>query len=162
MSNTGFQIEKYIWSDADFEKMNWHDNLVYAFTFQTESYRLLLDIDYVCRWNEPVPPSNSFTYWIAPATLVFETVQAVKIDIEMKGISDIILWGIRREKPSGPWSNSTEMWQWHLEGNEGGDFRFHASGYKMYIRKKPVFSEHQALTLEERGGISFDCPQNLI
>lgn len=58
--------------------MGWHDCRIRAVSiteYEDDTVpptRLLLDLDYIVRWVDPVPPEKHFTFWIAPATLVFE------------------------------------------------------------------------------------------
>ena len=59
---------KTIWTDTDFEDMNWHDNVVHALSIipKEYDYELLLDIDYIFDWVKPEPPQNySFVVAIA-------------------------------------------------------------------------------------------------
>lgn len=71
-------LSKAIWTDADFPVMGWHDCRIRAVSiteYEDDTVpptRLLLDLDYIVRWVDPVPPEKHFTFWIAPATLVFE------------------------------------------------------------------------------------------
>jgi hypothetical protein len=67
------------WTDADFEEMNWHDAHVHAFAASPETYEFLLDIDYVVQWEKPDPDQGYFTFWVAPATLVFHHASAVEV-----------------------------------------------------------------------------------
>ena len=44
-----YHLEKTIWTDTDFEQMNWHDCPIHAFSFN-DNFELLLDIDYIFKW----------------------------------------------------------------------------------------------------------------
>jgi hypothetical protein len=44
------EIEKTIFTEADFDRMGWHDNRIYQLKYDTD---LELDIDYIVKWNEP-------------------------------------------------------------------------------------------------------------
>src|SRR5439155_21640447 len=72
-------IGKPVWTEADFDQMNWHDATVHGIAFREEAggADLLLDIDYIARWIEPVPPSEYFTFLVGPATLVFRDVWSI-------------------------------------------------------------------------------------
>jgi hypothetical protein len=68
-------VAKTIWTDADFDAMDWHGNAVRAVAFepaQSDPGRLLLDIDYIVEWVPPEAPATALGFWICPATLVFD------------------------------------------------------------------------------------------
>jgi hypothetical protein len=73
MNEEAHSLEKALWSDADFDVMGWHDATVHAIAFEESDDRaaLLIDLDYIVRWIEPQPLSRSFSFLVAPATLVF-------------------------------------------------------------------------------------------
>ena len=98
------ELEKQIWIDKGFEQMGWHDCRIYKIFVSKD---LELDIDYIFRWNEPELEGMPFTFWVAPATLVFKAIKNLTIepditfadaieiqDIERKQINDEILWTI--------------------------------------------------------------------
>ena len=66
---TDYELEKWTWTEKDFEQMGWHDATIYGLRL-TEN--LELDIDYILQWNQPDIEGFQFTFWVAPATLVFE------------------------------------------------------------------------------------------
>jgi hypothetical protein len=81
----GFDLEKKIWTEVDFNIMGWHDNPIYALSLGGDDpviKGLLLDIDYIFEWIRPIPSETTFSFWIAPATLCFKDVSDVKINIE--------------------------------------------------------------------------------
>lgn len=67
-----YEPEKYLWTDADFEQMGWHDNTIYQINLTKDD--LELDIDYIFQWNEPDVEGLPFTFWISPSTLIFTDV----------------------------------------------------------------------------------------
>ncbi|MEV4056817.1 DinB family protein [Amycolatopsis sp. NPDC049688] len=71
------EVSQAVWTDADFAQMGWHDCRVHAAALVEDDDdlppgRLLLDLDYIVRWVEPARRRKHFTFWIAPATLVFD------------------------------------------------------------------------------------------
>jgi hypothetical protein len=164
------RVEKYIWTDDDFELMGWHDVKVHAISFQ-ESHgtfgsvsklgyyplplgsRLLLDLDYIVEWVRPTPPERHFSFWISPATLVFENVQRVaggELDL-VPGYGLLLdIQSLDRSEP-----HPSGVSDWALEGHNF-TLSLSSTGYRQYLRRRPVSSTHQYLSLEERGGISFD------
>src|SRR5688572_6075704 len=77
-------LEKVVWTDADLERMGWHDATVHGIAFREvgDDAELLLDLDYIVRWIDPQPPSRSYTFLVAPATPVFENVWSLEGDLE--------------------------------------------------------------------------------
>jgi hypothetical protein len=48
-----YELEKWVWSEADFEEMVWHDARIHAIAFLPDSFEFVLDIDYILRWVQP-------------------------------------------------------------------------------------------------------------
>ena len=76
-----YELEKWVWTEEDFERMGWHDSRIYALAFSPETFELLLDIDYIFQWINPEPGETFYKFWVAPATLIFENVSDVDFDI---------------------------------------------------------------------------------
>jgi hypothetical protein len=148
--------EKWIWTEADFEEMGWHDATIHAIAFRPESYELLLDIDYIFRWIQPPEGESYFTFWVAPATIVFRNVYETCFDLEpLHGcsISDLI-----REEPGKP-RNAEAIgrdtdWHWLIDCPKGS-ISFRAIGFEQFIRRAPVLSRQQHISEQDRGGFSF-------
>ncbi|MFF3001852.1 hypothetical protein ACFVTF_03465 [Kitasatospora sp. NPDC057940] len=148
-------LSKSVWSDTDFEEMGWHDATVHGlYVQQTQDGlpRLLLDLDYIVRWVHPVRPAKNFSFWIAPATLVFEEVWDLEGDLGFKGMHpELEIDSVHRLAPD----DGRQDWpQWHVEGHSF-DLRFRASGFCQYFRDTPRLTSVQALSAAERGGCCF-------
>jgi hypothetical protein len=143
-------LEKYTWTDADFDVMGWHDSRVHAISVGEREDdrvpRLLLDLDYIVKWVDPVRPASHFSFWIAPVTLVFEEAWDIEGDLAPAGnlleIADLH----RLDCPDGQ--------LWHIEG-QNFDLRVRSAGYTQYFRTEPQHVAHQILTIAQRGGLSF-------
>ena len=96
-----YELEKWIWTEADFERMGWHDSKIYALAFSPETFELLLDIDYIFEWVQPEPGKKFFKFWIDPATLVFQNVYDVDFDIQAMG-PELEILSIVREQSRAP------------------------------------------------------------
>ena len=154
-----YQIEKTIWSENDYEQMGWHDCNIYGLIFQNDNNNnfttdLVFDIDYIFEWVHPIPPKTNFSFWVSPCTLKFENAYALKMDIDRRGgmtdmleIADLHL--IEKKQEANSW-----IYKWEIELQEG-KITFESTGFKQIIRQKPILTESQVLTLEERNGISF-------
>ena len=152
-----YEIEKWVWTEADFDQMGWHDVQVYAVAFLPNTFELMLDIDYILEWIHPAPNETYFKFWVAPATLVFGNVYEVEMGLDEP---DFELDAIERKEPREP-KNAQHIgrdteWLWSLEAHRGG-MSFRSVGYKQYIRRSPVLSQLQTLEMGARGGISFYC-----
>jgi hypothetical protein len=156
-----FRLEKCVWSESDFEHMGWHDVVVHALGFDTGRHELMLDIDYIFAWVDPLPPSPYYSFWLAPATLVFHDVWDLKMQYDAS--LGFQLQGITRTetriRPHPLPEGKKEESRWTLEGNEG-EISFWATGYTQFTRRLPTHSlSGQSFSLADRLGISFDRPQ---
>ena len=155
MSTPPYTIEKPVWTEADFEQMGWHDVHIRAIAFHPEIFEFWLDIDYIFKWVAPGTGETHYSFWIAPATLAFENLYNVKFDI---GSHDggMELQGIKRSEASTPRNAVAKQteWLWSLDCNEG-QISFRSVGFSQFIRRPPVLTRVQRLTLAQRGGISF-------
>ena len=148
-------LDKWLWTEADFEQMGWHDARVHAVAFVSEAFELAFDIDYVLQWVQP-SEDESYRFWVAPATLVFENVYDVKFDLEPFEAVEIA--ELRREDPQRPKNaefigRDTE-WRWVVETHQG-KISLRAIGYKQHFRRAPVLGRTQSLDIAARGGYSF-------
>ena len=150
-----YTLEKWLWTEADFEQMGWHDARIHAVAFASEAFEFALDIDYILQWIQPAE-DEFYRFWVAPATLVFENVHDVKFDLEPFEAVEIA--DLRRDDPQPPRNaqfigRDTE-WRWVVETHQG-EISLRAIGYKQHIRREPVFGRAQSLDIAARGGYSF-------
>jgi len=149
---------KSTWTEKDYEAMNWHDVTVHGLSIMpTEySYELLLDIDYIFEWVHPRTTAGEFSFMVAPATLAFNEVWDVVTNIETRVsiLEFLSIQDIQRVNPRNLDNWGIVQWEWIITLLQG-TIRFKACGYHQYLRRKAVITESQALTLDERGGLSF-------
>lgn len=146
-------IPKPIWTEQDFEQMGWHDVNIYGFIFYPVSDArtdLIFDIDYIFKWVKPSSLGQFFSFWVSPCTLKFEDIFDLKMEIDRyKGITNVLdidyLELINVEN---------DIYEWNIELHQGY-ISFKSSGFKQFVRQKPIFGNGQFLSLEERNGISF-------
>ncbi|WP_410645505.1 hypothetical protein [Amycolatopsis sp. lyj-346] len=146
-------LSKAVWTDADFPQMGWHDSRIHALGFLEDDDlppgRLLLDLDYIVCWVEPARRQKHFTFWVAPATLVFDQAWDITGDLgPLHGSLEIA--DLHRLDP--PDDHPDPMW--HIEGHEF-ELKLRASGFRQYIRTPPQHVSRQVLTMTERGGLGF-------
>ncbi len=154
---TEYQIEKQIWSESDFPTRDWHDNRIYSVAFIQEEEEFRLDIDYIFKWVEPPRGENYFSFWVSPATLCFQKVSDVNLNINIGdgGWYELQIVEIRKILPEEPPDRHTDSWLYEIELTNGS-IMVKCAGYKMYVRKPPVHTNSSILSLAERQGISLD------
>lgn len=141
-----FTLEKDIWTDADFDVMGWHDSRIYQIELGTD---LSLDIDYIFQWNQPQVQGMPFTFWIAPATLVFTNAKVKRFDIVTAFFEDAFEIDHIEKEPT------QAGLVWHII-TQRGHMKVEADGYIQYIRQQPSFQFDQQIPYQERGGISLE------
>ena len=69
--------------------MGWHDANIYGLTIEKNEDNwtadFLLDLDYILKWVHPIPPAQTFTFWVAPCTLIFKECFDLHIDFKTDG-----------------------------------------------------------------------------
>jgi hypothetical protein len=117
---------------------------------------LAFDIDYVLKWVQPGPGESYFTFWIAPATLVFENVSDLQIDLQsFGGITILDLQREDKQPTRSGFVGPDADWRWTLDCLEGV-IQLRATGFRQTIRRVPVYKGAQRISFVERGGISFN------
>lgn len=151
-----YEMAKRVWTEADFEQMQWHDARIYAIAFSPQAFELIFDIDYIFQWVQPELNDNRFMFWVAPATLVFENVYDIKFNIETLGNLEID--SIEREVSPPPrnaqYIGRHSEWKWTIVCQQG-EIKLASVGYKQYIRAIPRLDYQQWIDLAARGGYSF-------
>jgi len=152
--NAAPALAKTMWTEADFAAMNWHDAAVHAIALESappRSSRLLVDLDYIVERVPPEGPAGAAGFWVCPATLVFGEARDLAADINRPGRSlALSLDAIRR---SGP--DEDGVFVWNLVGHLFS-IGLRASGFTQYLRRAPVPTPRQRLSVGQRGGLSFD------
>jgi hypothetical protein len=140
-----YKLEKQVWTAADFEQMGWHDCNIYKIRLTDD---LELDIDYILQWNNPDLEGLPFTFWIAPATLIFKSVQALTFDFEIGFEDPFEIEDIER-------TESENTYQWTIITRQG-NIQFNSDGYEQFIRQQPFFEFGQRISFVERYGYSLE------
>jgi hypothetical protein len=137
-----YELEKSIWTDKDFDDMGWHDNHIYKIRLTKD---LELDIDYIFQWNKPDLEGLPFTFWIAPATLVFKNIKDLSFEFDTGFEDSFEIEDIERENTN----------QWTIITRQG-DIQFISEGYEQFIRQDPSFQFGQTISYMERNGYSLE------
>jgi hypothetical protein len=151
-------LEKTRWTDADFDHLSWHDNFIHSIHFDAHDFQseLRLEIDHIVQWVKPTP--DSFAFWIAPASLVFDNVTDLKIDIEFVKsgyqavIHQVSIHVIERVPvPLQKICRDRAYYVWTIETNwPAGEISFGASSFIQTTHAQPVLTEHQQLSPLQR------------
>ena len=149
-------VEKWIWTEADFEEMGWHDSHIHGLAFSPDDFELAFDVDYILEWIDPEPDETYFKFWVAPATLVFKNVHDVEFEIDSYN-GKLEIENIKRDAESRPinaeLTGNTREWLWTIECQEG-EIRLRSGAYEQFIRAAPQLSVRQTLD-RKTIGISF-------
>lgn len=137
-----YEIEKRIWTDSDFDKMGWHDSHIYKIRLTED---LEMDIDYIFKWNQPDLGGLPFTFWVAPATLVFKKIKNLGFEFDIGFEDSFEIQDIERENKN----------QWTVITRQG-DIQFTSEGFEQFIRQDASFQFGQTISYAERNGYSLD------
>ncbi|RYY77219.1 MAG: hypothetical protein EOO52_07005 [Gammaproteobacteria bacterium] len=155
-----YELEKNIWSEADFSIMGWHDASIWSMVPNSEKFEYLLDLDYIFKWVHPKENETYFKFWVAPVTMVFENAFDVKINIESRqGLIEVA--DLHKENPRLTPNGKFTTHTYRFECQEG-EASIEATGFKMYVRQKPKLITGQSFNLEERGGVNFGRALNTL
>jgi hypothetical protein len=145
------KLASRLWSDAEMEGTSWHDSRVRSLLLGATTGQLLLDLDFICEWL--APDHGLFSYYVAPATLVFPYAQEIEVSLTSADLMSIFSIEKRNPTPRG----NTVIWEWIINGPHG-QISLQSRGCVLYFRREPVLTDSQVLLLSERGGIAFDIP----
>ena len=151
-------------TDADFEDLSWHDNIVYGLRFDVgDSFKgdwrsdLIFDIDHIVEWVCGVDGGVKFR--VAPATLTFHDASDLRIAVDFgdssgrTALNELSIAGITREAiptPDGYPEWACYRWRIELNWPQGGEIAFGASGFTQTLRAEPVLLDEQRLVAAER------------
>ena len=146
------------WTTDDFDAMSWHDVHVHGFRFDAfkkdnGSADLVLDIDYILKWESS---RETLVFTVCRADLRFNDVFALKLDLDYAsptaGMCPFSISGIERDVVTAP--NGHQSYKWRLPINwPKGSLEFQALGFTQVLTGRPhVQTGRQSLSPEQRGG----------
>jgi hypothetical protein len=155
-----FKLDKSIWTHNDFEEMGWHDSNIYGLTIEKSEDNwtadLLLDLDYIFKWVHPIPPEQTFTFWVAPCTLIFKECFDLQIDFKTDGgCLDLMEIADLHLKSKIERGTNKFVYEWKIELQQG-QINLKSYGLEQIVRQYPKHVKEQVLTLNERGGVNFE------
>lgn len=139
-----YSLEKWIWTEADFEQMGWHDARIYAVQFGKD---ISFDIDYIFEWVQ-VDKDDFFSFIVAPVTLIFSEPSATSINIDFRLSQEIEIEDISRRM------SKTGETEWHVETHQG-NIVVTTPAFRQVVRRTPTHQTGQQVLPEERGFSSF-------
>lgn len=151
MAATDIPTVRDCYSEADFERLGFHDCRIWAIRWSPQDFSIALDLDYIVEWVEPTQEASNYAFWICPAELRFANVDGVDVALQWSGLplECHIAELHRRESRQTP--NGTLQWLWELElSAPGGSISLWATGFHLKMLAKPVLSNVQCLKRTER------------
>jgi hypothetical protein len=146
-------MQLQVWTDADFERMSWHDNHFHGIRFvegQNGEGELVLDIDYILEWQKA--EGTEFLFRVQPATLVFHGVMFPRIAIDYAATTaafgPFMIDGIERRVEKRE-RHEARMWRLPVSW-PGGQIEFEARGFTQRAEGQPLVSSSQLLSAERR------------
>ena len=126
----------------DFDAYSWHDNHVHAFRIREGAHGTgehVLDLDYILEWLSV--PEGPFRFRVAPATLTFHGVVALRLSLDYAilsaGMTPFSIQGIEREVHL--YDNGLSSFRWRIPINwPEGEITFIASGFTQVLRAAPL------------------------
>jgi len=127
------------WTEADFDSMSWHDNHVHGLEIregEDGTGELILRLDHILEWLSP-GEGGRFSFRIAPATLTFRGVFALRIELDYIGyaFTPFSIAGISREG---------NRWSIGINWPEG-IISFDATSFVQELTGEEVLSDKQSL-----------------
>ena len=144
---------RQIWTDADFERMSWHDNHVHAIRCvegENGEGELVLDIDHILEWLKG--DESGLLFRVQPATLVFHGVIFPRIAIDYAAATaafgPFMIDGIERRVEKRQ-HYEAQVWRLPISW-PGGQIEFEARGFTQMAEAPPLVTSSQQLTPTER------------
>lgn len=112
---------------------------------------LEFDIDFIVEWL--CGREGGFRFRIAPATLTFHEVFALRVNMDYAGagMTPFSIEGIRREPI--PYLAAVASYRWKLPLNwPHGEITFESPGFTQFLRKAPIEHDGQCLPAKQRTG----------
>jgi len=158
--------ERRIRTEADFERLSWHDCTIWAIEFRAGdpdrgdwTSEIALDIDFLVEWICGAEGNARFR--VAPATLVFHEVTDPRIAIDwgstgfQNALHPVSIHVIERERVQNQkvcLDRPYYAWRILINWPEGGAISFGAVGFTQTLRAEAILTDQQHLSPGERIG----------
>ncbi len=152
------------YTEADFERLSWHDNHVYGLRLDigdidADDWRsdLVFDIDHIVEWVRGDDARVRFR--VAPARLTFHGVTDLRLGVDWgdsghrTSLSEMSIAGIERHRIENQMIFlDRPYYRWVIELNSpaGGEIAFGAVGFTQVLRAEPLLIDEQKLKPAQR------------
>jgi len=132
------------WTEKDFELMGWHDSCIHSISFPPNDNKLILDIDYIFRW-ELKPEDNLYRFWVSPCELGFSGISSLKMDLDFGRTAGLDILDITRFNLHESANGTAQIWTYSID-TDMGVISFEAAGFWQIVKQQPVISDSQVLS----------------
>ena len=152
-------------TEADFDRLCWHDNTLYGFRIDVGDpdagdwhTDLVLDIDHITDWI--CDGDGQCRFRVAPATLTFHDVTDLRVSVDSGDTGcrmSLQFWtidAVTRERVTDQQvclDRPYHRWRIALNWPQGGEIAFGASGFEQVFRAAPALMDGQWIPAAERG-----------
>ncbi|MGD9679390.1 MAG: hypothetical protein AB7V16_13700 [Vulcanibacillus sp.] len=145
--------DKSYYTQKDFDVISFHDCAIHSMYFNDEEKKFFLDIDFITEWI--INPGEAISFKVAPATLVFNNVLDMRIDIDLSCCSKLELPSIDGVRYVVEKNDNGYIFSKFIVDLHEGCIVLYSESYEIYLRKSPILS-NMTLPNKERGVPSFD------
>lgn len=143
------------WTERDFDALSWHDCHVHGWGLvEVEHGRadLTLDLDFILAWERP--GDGAFVFVVAPATLVFFAVFALRFEIDYAGfaVAPFSLHGIERELRVDTADHREHSYRLEINSPRGL-ISFAGDRFRQTLRAAPIRTADQWLEPGQRAAL---------
>ena len=142
MNGTTPPTPKPVYSESDFDSLNFHDCSILGMRWRDSAFEFVLDLQYIAKWIEPSDPTKNYRFWLCPAEMSFKNVDSADITLRWEGLPlrcsiDELGRLSKRQTPNG-----TVEWQWELQLAEpDGQISLWATSFELKILGPAVLSD---------------------
>lgn len=144
----------------NFEELDLHDCRVYAWGVLPESYKLLMDVDWIVSRKLE---DEKFHFHISPCTFVFSNIWDIDIDIIMSAtltIDNMEVISVQEPRNISVLPKGTKEQTCRINFMEGS-LTFRTIDFTIIQRKEKTETGIANLVSDERGGISLSTKGNM-
>ena len=134
---------KLVYSAKDFEELGFHDCYVHGIRWDTSTYALILDLDYIVEW---IKNKGKYEFLVASAELRFNDSSEVRLSFDWTNLAMECQIQDIHKRESRLSLNGSECYHWEIEfTTPHGSIELWSTNFELKIQKKPVLSKVQKL-----------------
>jgi len=130
-----------IWTDKDFDELDFHDNIIYSIYFPEEEPTFKLRLDYILQWKLN-KKTNLYSFTVASAKLLFKGVYNLKLNLDFQNNVGISIFSIVRENKRLSPNKTAYVWDYIIE-TDRGSISFESSGFILELLNDPISGNSQ-------------------